>query len=81
MRLPENYKLDFKTPSGKIELYNPHDVEAPNPLFTALWVMMHRSGSLLAMIFVFLDSSFCELEFDDPELMKLRDQPLKTQRV
>ncbi len=27
MTLPENYKLDFKTPSGKIELYNPHDVE------------------------------------------------------
>ena len=27
MTLPENYKMDFKTPSGKIELYNPHDVE------------------------------------------------------
>ena len=38
-------------------------------------VMMHHSGLLSAMIFAFLDSSFCELEFDDPELMKLRINP------
>ena len=30
MTVPENYKMDLKTPSGKIELYNPHDVEPPN---------------------------------------------------
>lgn len=27
MTVPESYKMDFKTPSGKIELYNPQDVE------------------------------------------------------
>ena len=26
MTVPENYKMDFKTPSGKIELYNPQDL-------------------------------------------------------
>lgn len=74
MTLPENYKLDFKTPSGKIELYNPHDVE---PLIRYLppygdsapfWLIIGNDIRIL-------DSSFCELEFDDPELMKLRINP------
>ena len=74
MTLPENYKLDFKTPSGKIELYNPHDVE---PLIRYLppygdgapfWLIIGNDIRIL-------DSSFCELEFDDPELMKLHINP------
>lgn len=74
MRLPENYKLDFKTPSRKIELYNPNDVE---PLIRYLppygddapfWLVIGNDIRIL-------DSSFCELEFDDPELMKLRINP------
>ena len=74
MTLPENYKLDFKTPSGKIELYNPNDVE---PLIRYLppygddapfWLIIGNDIRIL-------DSSFCELEFDDPELMKLRINP------
>lgn len=74
MTLPENYKLDFKTPSGKIELYNPNDVE---PLIRYLppygdnapfWLVIGNDIRIL-------DSSFCELEFDDPELMKLRINP------
>ena len=52
MTLPENYKLDFKTPSGKIELYNPHDVE---PLIRYLPPYGDNAPFwlLLAMIFVF----------------------------
>ena len=74
MTLPENYKIDFKTPSGKIELYNPQDVE---PLIRYLppygddapfWLVIGNDIRIL-------DSSFCELEFDDPELMKLRINP------
>ena len=74
MTLPENHKMDFKTPSGKIELYNPQDVE---PLIRYLppygdgapfWLIIGNDIRIL-------DSSFCELEFDDPELMKLRINP------
>lgn len=74
MTLPENYKLDFKTPSGKIELYNPQDEE---PLIRYLppygdnapfWLIIGNDIRIL-------DSSFCELEFDESELMKLRINP------
>lgn len=74
MMLPENYKLDFKTPSGKIELYNPQDEE---PLIRYLppygdnapfWLIIGNDIRIL-------DSSFCELEFDESELMKLRINP------
>ena len=74
MVVPEDYKMDFKTPSGKIELYNPHDVE---PLIRYMssygdnapfWLI---NGNDIRI----LDSSFCELDFDDSELMKLRIHP------
>ncbi len=74
MTVPDNYKLDFKTPSGKIELYNPCDVE---PLIRYLppygdnapfWLIIGNDIRIL-------DSSFCEREFDDPELMRLRINP------
>lgn len=74
MTLPENYKLDFKTPSRKIELYNPQDEE---PLIRYLppygdnapfWLIIGNDIRIL-------DSSFCELEFDESELMKLRINP------
>lgn len=74
MTLPENYKLDFKTPSRKIELYNPQDEE---PLIHYLppygdnapfWLIIGNDIRIL-------DSSFCELEFDESELMKLRINP------
>ena len=74
MMLPENYKLDFRTPSEKIELYNPQDKE---PLIRYLppygddapfWLIVGNDIRIL-------DSSFCELEFDESELMKLRINP------
>lgn len=72
--VPESYKMDFKTPSGKIELYNPQDVEPlirympPYGDNAPFWLI---NGNDIRI----LDSSFCELDFNDPELMKLRIHP------
>lgn len=72
--LPDNYKMDFKTPSGKIEILNPRE---SIPLITysepygddePFWLIIGNDIRIL-------DSSFCELEFDDSELMKLRMHP------
>ena len=74
MTVPESYKMDFKTPSGKIELYNPHDAEPliryvpPYGDNAPFWLIIGNDIRIL-------DSSFCELEFNDPELMKLRIHP------
>jgi molybdopterin oxidoreductase family protein len=74
MTVPESYKMDFKTPSGKIELYNPQDVEPlirympPYGDNVPFWLI---NGNDIRI----LDSSFCELDFNDPELMKLRIHP------
>ena len=72
--LPDNYKMDFKTPSGKIEILNPRE-QIPLITYTEpygddepFWLI---NGNDIRI----LDSSFCELEFDDPELMKLRIHP------
>ena len=74
MTVPESYKMDFKTPSGKIELYNPQDVEPlirympPYGDNAPFWLI---NGNDIRI----LDSSFWELDFNDPELMKLRIHP------
>lgn len=74
MTVPENYKMDFKTPSGKIELYNSQDAEPliryipPYGDNAPFWLIIGNDIRIL-------DSSFCELEFNDPELMKLRIHP------
>ena len=74
MTVPESYKMDFKTPSGKIELYNPQDVEPlirympPYGDNAPFWLI---NGNDIRI----LDSSFCELDFNDPGLMKLRIHP------
>lgn len=74
MTVPESYKMDFKTPSGKIELHNPQDVEPlirympPYGDNAPFWLI---NGNDIRI----LDSSFCELDFNDPELMKLRIHP------
>ena len=74
LSLPDNYKMDFKTPSGKIEILNPRE-QIPLITYTKpygddepFWLI---NGNDIRI----LDSSFCELEFDDPELMKLRMHP------
>lgn len=74
MTVSEDYKMDFKTPSGKIELYNPHDAEPliryvpPYGDNAPFWLIIGNDIRIL-------DSSFCELVFDNPELMKLRIHP------
>ena len=63
-----------KTPSGKIELYNPQDVEPlirympPYGDNAPFWLIIGNDIRIL-------DSSFCELDFTDPELMTLRIHP------
>lgn len=74
MTVSEDYKMDFKTPSGKIELYNPHDAEPliryvpPYGDNAPFWLIIGNDIRIL-------DSSFCELGFDNPELMKLLIHP------
>ena len=65
--LPKNYKMTIKTPSGKIEIYNPREAD-PLPRFfppygdtAPFWLM--TAPSLYG-----LNSSFCER----PELIKKR---------
>lgn len=72
--LPDNYKMDFKTPSGKIEILNPREsislitYTEPYGDDEPFWLIIGNDIRIL-------DSSFCELEFDDSELMKLRMHP------
>lgn len=75
MMLPENYKLDIKTPSGKIEILNPCE-SVPLIQYTApygddapFWLI---NGNDIRI----LDSSFCELDYGDEELMNLRINPV-----
>lgn len=75
MTLPENYKLDIKTPSGKIEILNPCE-SVPLIQYTApygddapFWLI---NGNDIRI----LDSSFCELDYGDEELMNLRINPV-----
>lgn len=62
MRLPDNYKMDFKTPSGKIEILNETE-EEPLPTYTvphgddaAYWLINAPDPRIL-------DSSFNEREY------------------
>ena len=64
MELPEDYKLQYDTPSGKIEMYNPKESE-PLPRYfppygddAELWLINSPDVRIL-------DSSFNERNFDD----------------
>ena len=72
--LPDNYKMDFKTPSGKIEILNPRE-HIPLITYTEPYGDDEPFWLIIGNDIRILDSSFCELEFDDPELMKLRMHP------
>ena len=72
--LPDNYKMDFKTPSGKIEILNPRE-SIPLITYTEPYGDDEPFWLIIGNDIRILDSSFCELEFDDPELMKLRMHP------
>lgn len=72
--LPDNYKMDFKTPSGKIEILNPRE-SIPLITYTEPYGDDEPFWLIVGNDIRILDSSFCELEFDDLELMKLRMHP------
>ena len=72
--LPDNYKMDFKTPSEKIEILNPRE-QIPLITYTEPYGDDEPFWLIIGNDIRILDSSFCELEFDDPELMKLRMHP------
>ena len=72
--LPDNYKMDFKTPSGKIEILNPRE-HIPLITYTEPYGDDEPFWLIIGNDIRILDSSFCELEFDAPELMKLRIHP------
>ena len=72
--LPDNYKMDFKTPSGKIEILNPRE-SIPLITYTEPYGDDEPFWLIIGNDIRILDSSFCELEFDDSELMKLRMHP------
>ena len=72
--LPDNYKMDFKTPSGKIEILN-HRESISLITYTEPYGDDEPFWLIVGNDIRILDSSFCELEFDDPELMKLRMHP------
>ena len=72
--LPDNYKIDFKTPSGKIEILNPRE-SIPLITYTEPYGDDEPFWLIIGNDIRILDSSFCELEFDDSELMKLRMHP------
>ena len=72
--LPDNYKMDFKTPSGKIEILN-HRESIPLINYTEPYGDDEPFWLIIGNDIRILDSSFCELEFDDSELMKLRMHP------
>lgn len=72
--LPDNYKMDFKTPSGKIEILNPRE-SIPLITYTEPYGDDEPFWLIIGNDIRILDSSFGELEFDDSELMKLRMHP------
>ena len=68
MDLSGTYKLEYGTPSGKIELYNPLEGE-PYPVYreahgdTAEFFLINGADPRI------LDSSFCELQADVPQMV------------
>lgn len=65
--LPKNHKIMFKTPSGKIEIYNPREAD-PLPRFFAPYGDAAPFWLMTAPSLYGLNSSFCER----PELIKKR---------
>ena len=68
MDIPDTYKLEYGTPSGKIELYNPLERE-PYPVYreahgdTAEFFLINGADPRI------LDSSFCELQENVPQMV------------
>ena len=68
MDLPDTYKLEYGTPSGKIELYNPLERE-PYPVYreahgdAAEFFLINGADPRI------LDSSFCELQETMPQMV------------
>ena len=68
MDLSDTYKLEYGTPSGKIELYNPIEAN-PYPVYreahgdTAEFFLINGTDPRI------LDSSFCELQDETPQMI------------
>lgn len=68
MDLLDTYKLEYGTPSGKIELYNPIEAD-PYPVYreahgdTAEFFLINGTDPRI------LDSSFCELQDETPQMI------------
>ena len=68
MDLSDTYKLEYDTPSGKIELYNPVEAD-PYPVYreahgdTAEFFLINGTDPRI------LDSSFCELQDETPQMI------------
>ena len=68
MDLSDKYKLEYGTPSGKIELYNPIEAD-PYPVYreahgdTAEFFLINGTDPRI------LDSSFCELQDETPQMI------------
>lgn len=68
MDLSDTYKLEYGTPSGKIELYNPIEAD-PYPVYreahgdTAEFFLINGTDPRI------LDSSFCELQDETPQMI------------
>lgn len=78
MDLSDTYKLEYGTPSGKIELYNPIEAD-PYPVYreahgdTAEFFLINGTDPRI------LDSSFCELQ-DETTQMIARMHPEDAER-
>lgn len=68
VRLPRNYKMQFKTPSGKIEIYNPLE-EEPYPIYQESHGDQAEFFLINAPDARILDSSFCERDLRGQETM------------
>lgn len=68
MDLSDTYKLEYDTPSGKIELYNPVEAD-PYPVYreahgdTVEFFLINGTDPRI------LDSSFCELQDETPQMI------------
>ena len=68
MDLSDTYRLEYDTPSGKIELYNPVEAD-PYPVYreahgdTAEFFLINGTDPRI------LDSSFCELQDETPQMI------------
>ena len=68
MDLSDTYKLEYDTPSGKIELYNPTEQD-PYPVYKEAYGDESEFFLINGTDPRILDSSFCELQDETPQMI------------